>query len=72
MDLAPTLIEMGFGVAKRPEQIGAELTGNAITALLEGEDGDWPDIAISDYLVIGPCVPCRMVRKRQYKYIFTQ
>ena len=58
-------------MAKLPEQIGAELAGNAITALLDGEDGDWPDIAISDYLAIGPCVPCRMVRKGQYKYIFT-
>ncbi|MEL0132499.1 MAG: choline-sulfatase [Rhodobiaceae bacterium] len=71
VDLAPTLIEMGGGAAKLPEQMGAELAGNAITALLDGEDGDWPDIAVSDYLAIGPCVPCRMVRKGQYKYIFT-
>jgi choline-sulfatase len=26
---------------------------------------------IADYLAIGPCVPCRMVKKGAYKYIFT-
>ena len=71
VDLAPTLIELGGGAAKLPEQMGDDLAGNTITALLDGEDNSWPDIAVSDYLAIGPCVPCRMVRKGQYKYIFT-
>ena len=31
----------------------------------------WPDTAISDYLAIGPCVPCRMVRKGKFKFIYT-
>ena len=71
VDLAPTLIEIGGGAAKLPEGMVAELAGNTITALLDGEDNEWPDIAISDYLAIGPCVPCRMVKKGQYKYLFT-
>jgi len=54
-----------------PDELIAELAGNSITALLDGDDRNWPDIAISDYLAIGPCVPCRMVRKGRYKYFFT-
>jgi choline-sulfatase len=72
VDLAPTFIEFGGGAEKLPDQMAAELAGNSITALLGGDDTNWPDVAISDYLAIGPCVPCRMVRKGQYKYIFTQ
>ena len=71
VDMAPTLIDFGGGAGKFLEEMGGELAGNTITALLDGEDSDWPDIAISDYLAIGPCVPCRMVRMGQYKYIRT-
>ena len=71
VDLAPTLIEFGGGAAKLPDGIVTDLAGHAIASLLDGEDDDWPDIAISDYLAIGPCVPCRMVKKGRYKYLFT-
>jgi len=71
VDLAPTLIDLGGGAADLPDELIAGLAGNSITALLDGEDRNWPDIAISDYLAIGPCVPCRMVRKGRYKYFFT-
>ena len=71
VDLAPTLIELGGGAAGLPDEMVAELAGNAITTLLDGDEETWPDIAISDYLAIGPCVPCRMVRKGRFKYMFT-
>jgi len=71
VDLAPTLIEFGGGAVKLPDGIVTDMAGHAITSLLDGEDDDWPDIAISDYLAIGPCVPCRMVKKGRYKYLFT-
>jgi choline-sulfatase len=29
------------------------------------------DVVISDYLAIGPCVPCRMVKKGPYKLMYT-
>jgi choline-sulfatase len=71
VDLAPTLIEFGGGAAGLPDEMVAELAGNAITTLLDGDEETWPDIAISDYLAIGPCVPCRMVRKGRFKYMLT-
>ena len=46
------------------------MAGHSLVSLLSGETGQWSDCVI-DYLAIGPCVPCRMVKKGTFKYIFT-
>ena len=69
VDLLPTVISMGGGDYKLSNQ--AELSGRDLTPLLRGEPVSWPDTIIADYLAIGPCVPCRMVKKGAYKYMYT-
>jgi len=64
VDLLPTFMDIA----------GADsplLAGNSVLPLMTGDTENWPDVAISDYLAIGPCVPCRMVRKGPFKYIYT-
>ena len=53
------------------QKIISGLAGNDLDSLLEGNEKDWPDCAIADYLSIGPCVPARMVRKGNYKFMYT-
>lgn len=64
IDLLPTFLDLA----------GADdpgLAGGSVLPLMRGDTGAWPDVAICDYLAIGPCVPCRMVRKGRFKYIYT-
>ncbi len=64
VDLLPTFLDLA----------GAEapgLAGRSVLPLMRGDTGAWPDVAICDYLAIGPCVPCRMVRKGRFKFIYT-
>jgi len=72
IDLLPTFLEL----ANLPRIAHDEmaLDGSSLLSLLHNSDEadtHTERIAISDYLAIGPCVPCRMVRKGQYKYILT-
>lgn len=69
VDLLPTLMAMGGGLpeASTPQ----DLAGNDLSPLLSGTTDEWPDQVIADYLAIGPCVPCRMVKNGRYKYIYT-
>lgn len=64
VDLLPTFLDLAG--ADSPE-----LAGSSVLPLMRGDIEAWPDIAISDYLAIGPCVPCRMVRKGRFKFIYT-
>lgn len=64
LDLLPTFLDLAG-----KEQ--ASLAGKSVLSLMNGSLDDWPDTAISDYLAIGPCVPCRMVRKGKFKFIYT-
>lgn len=69
IDLAPTLVEIatdGKGL-----DIPVELDGNSLINAVGNRASEWPDFAISDYLAIGPCVPCRMVRKAAHKLMYT-
>jgi len=74
VDLLPTFLEL-VGLPQQTLE-GIQLDGSSLLPLIHGNakagiDAQLDRIAISDYLAIGPCVPCRMVRKRQYKYILT-
>ncbi len=67
VDLLPTFLELG---GRLPAGNPA-FDGNSLLDLMGGRSDGWPDVAICDYLAIGPCVPCRMVRKGRHKYIHT-
>jgi len=80
VDLLPTVM----GLAGRPVQSANEmkLDGTSLLPLFQSSDtesaktevaSDASDerVAISDFLAIGRCVPCRMVRKGRYKYFVT-
>jgi len=52
-------------------QLGSDVSHQHPASAKGGIDASAERVAISDYLAIGPCVPCRMVRKQHYKYMLT-
>jgi len=68
VDILPTCVELATGNA--PTNTSPDLDGTSLLRSING-DSTAPDIAISDYLAIGPCVPCRMVRKGRFKLMYT-
>lgn len=64
IDLLPTLMDM-LEVDDVPEKFD----GQSLLPVLQGGTVEHPIFA--DYLAIGPCVPCRMVRIGNYKYMYT-
>ena len=71
IDLLPTFIDFGGKDTALLRPAIAELAGHSLMPLLTGNASMAADYVIADYLAIGPCVPCRMVKKGEYKYIFT-
>ena len=71
VDLLPTFIDFGGRDTALLRPAIAELAGHSLMPLLAGDVSTAADCVIADYLAIGPCVPCRMVKKGAYKYIFT-
>ena len=65
VDLLPTLLDLADGGEFKGETL--DLDGRSMCGLLSGGDPDWPELAIADYLAIGPGVPCRMIREGRYK-----
>ena len=69
VDLVPTLLDLATD-GHPPEPV-EPFDGNSMAALFHDKSDAWPDIAISDYTATGTIVPCRMIRKGAYKYIYT-
>lgn len=69
VDLLPTFNEIAD--SNQPANSALILDGKSLMPLISDTETDWPFATISDYLAIGPCVPCRMVRHGNYKYILT-
>ena len=69
VDLAPTFLDLAGCSAGDRDALA--LDGKSVLPLLNGEADESLDTAICDYLAIGPCVPCRMVRKGRYKLVLT-
>ena len=67
VDLLPSFLD----IAGRADLIPGEADGTSFLPLLRGESSENPDMAISDYLSIGPCAPCRMIRAGRFKLIRT-
>ena len=67
VDLLPTFLDL----AGDRGADDLKLDGNSILPLMRGHRTAGSEVAICDYLAIGPCVPCRMIRKGRFKYIYT-
>ena len=68
LDLMPTLLAMADDGRVNT---ATKLAGNDLTKLMGGGGSDWGDQVISEYTDMGVCAPCRMIRKGQYKYMYT-
>ena len=69
VDLMPTLLALAGG-GDAPVTVGP-VDGHSLVPLLQGQQTDWPDLAISEYSDMGVCAPCRMLRLGRYKYVYT-
>jgi len=69
VDLLPTFMNIASnGDAPEP---ASPLDGHSLTRLLGDGDPDWDNKVISEYTGEGVSAPCRMVRRDNYKYIYT-
>ncbi len=71
VDLLPTLLDVANASFDQKFLSQFKLDGRSLAGTFSGDDELCPDLAISDYFAIGPCVPCRMVRKGRYKFYYT-
>jgi len=67
VDLLPSFLD----IAGRTDLIPEDADGTTLLPLIQKKASDHPDMAVSDYLAIGPCVPCRMIRSGRFKLIRT-
>ncbi|MBA2701723.1 MAG: choline-sulfatase [Chloroflexi bacterium] len=67
VDLLPTLLELaGAGESIQPVD---PIDGTSLVPLLQGEDRDWPDTVIGEYLAEGLHAPLVMIRRGAWKYL---
>jgi len=69
VDLLPTFMDTATG-GQPPEPVSA-LDGHSLTGLLSGGDAAWDNTVISEYTGEGVIAPCRMIRRGDFKYIYT-
>ena len=69
VDILPTCVDLAAGGADW-EEINP-LDGNSLVDVLDGDLSKWDDKVISEYTGEGTCAPCRMIRRGQYKLIYT-
>jgi choline-sulfatase len=68
VDLFPTILDLA---GEKSIALATTLDGESLAPLITGQAKGWKNIAISEYSDMGVCAPCRMVRKDQFKYIYT-
>ncbi len=68
IDVLPTCLEIAANGAPLPDL--PAIDGISLLDKLTAKD-EASDTVISDYLAIGPCVPCRMVKRGAYKLMYT-
>lgn len=70
VDLMPTFLDMATG--GNPPDLAAPVHGYSLNGLLQkGEDPSRPNQVVSEYTGEGTCAPCRMVRRDQFKFVYT-
>ena len=69
VDLLPTFMDAATD-GQPPDPVSA-LDGNSLAGLLSGGDAAWDNTVISEYTGEGVIAPCRMIRRGNYKYIYT-
>ena len=69
VDLFPTLLDLATN-GNIPE-IVSSIDGNSLSSLLNNDNSKWDNIVISEYTGEGVVSPCRMIRRNNYKYIYT-
>ncbi|MBT6085467.1 MAG: choline-sulfatase [Rhodospirillaceae bacterium] len=69
VDLLPTFMDIATD-GNAPDPV-SPLDGNSLTGLLSGSDENWDNTVISEYTGEGVIAPCRMIRRGNYKYIYT-
>jgi choline-sulfatase len=72
VDLLPTFLDVASGgdAGRRVEPIDA-LAGHSLVPLLADDADGWRDEALSEYSSEGVIAPSRMIRRGEWKYVFT-
>ena len=68
-DLLPTLMDFATD-GNVPDPV-SPLDGHSLVPLMSGNKDDWDNTVISEYTGEGVNQPCRMVRRDNFKYIYT-
>ena len=69
VDILPTAMDLACdGGAWEP---AGPLDGQSLLPLLDGDDSNRDETVISEYTGEGTCAPCRMIRRGNYKLIYT-
>jgi len=69
LDLLPTFMDLACD-GNAPDPV-SPVDGNSLVGLMSGGDPEWDNMIISEYTGEGVNIPCRMVRRDNYKYIYT-
>ncbi len=69
LDLAPTVLDLASN--HQPPQPVDPFDGRSMTKLLRGEDDTWYETVITEYTDMGVSAPCRMIRRGDFKYMYT-
>ena len=70
VDLLPTLAELGGG--ERDSGFAGHVDGHSLVPLLHGDASAWPGLALGEYLAEGALAPILMLRRGQYKYVYSE
>ena len=69
VDLLPTFMDLATG--GRAAEPASPLDGNSLCGLLSGQADGRDNTVISEYTGEGVVAPCRMIRRDDFKYIYT-
>jgi len=70
VDLLPTLVDVAAADGG-PTELAGRGDGLSLRPLLHGHAASWPDTALSEYLGEGAVGPCLMIKRGQYKYLYS-
>jgi choline-sulfatase len=71
VDILPTMVEMGAGDGPAPDLADA-VDGQSLVPLLQGDADSRDDPVLGEILCESAVAPCFMIRRGQYKYIYSQ